>query len=160
MKQDIRYCRTPSGVRLAYAAVGQGPALVRCGRWFTHLEYEWKNGSKFPNAILKDLATEFQVLRYDARGTGMSDWETDEISLEAWVQDLDTVVNAAGLERFALLGESQSVAVAITYTARHPERVSRLILYGGYTLRLAKASGDEHRTARSHEDAHAPRMGF
>ena len=73
LKQDIRYCRTPSGVRLAYAAVGQGPTLVRCGRWFTHLEYEWRNGSKFPNAILKDLATEFQILRYDARGTGMSD---------------------------------------------------------------------------------------
>jgi class 3 adenylate cyclase/pimeloyl-ACP methyl ester carboxylesterase len=141
VKQDIRYCRTPSGVRLAYSVVGQGPALVRCGRWFTHLEYEWKNSSKFPNAILKDLATEFQVLRYDARGTGMSDWEADEISLEAWVQDLHTVVNAAGLEHFALLGESQSVAVAITYTARHPDRVSRLILYGGYTLGWRKRPG-------------------
>ena len=141
LKQDIRYCRTSSGIRLAYALVGQGPTLVRCGRWFTHLEYEWRNGSKFPNAILKDLATEFQVLRYDARGTGMSDWEANEISLEAWVQDLDTVVNSAGLEQFALLGESQSVAVAITYAARHPERVSRLILYGGYTLGWRKRPG-------------------
>ena len=152
LKQDIRYCRTPSGVRLAYAVVGQGPALVRCGRWFTHLEYEWKNGSKFPNAILRDLITEFQVLRYDARGSGMSDWETDEISLEAWVQDLDTVVNAAGLERFALLGESQSVAVAITYTARHPERVSRLILYGGYSLGWRKRPGtiiEQHEAMRT-----------
>ena len=152
LKQDIRYCRTPSGVRLAYAAVGQGPTLVRCGRWFTHLEYEWRNGSKFPNAILKDLATEFQILRYDARGTGMSDWEADEISLEAWVQDLDTVVNAAGLERFALLGESQSVAVAITYTARHPERVSRLILYGGYSLGWRKRPGtiiEQHEAMRT-----------
>jgi pimeloyl-ACP methyl ester carboxylesterase len=152
LKQDIRYCRTPSGVRLAYAVVGQGPALVRCGRWFTHLEYEWKNGSKFPNAILRDLITESQVLRYDARGSGMSDWETDEISLEAWVQDLDTVVNAAGLERFALLGESQSVAVAITYTARHPERVSRLILYGGYSLGWRKRPGtiiEQHEAMRT-----------
>ena len=138
---NIRYCRTPSGVRLAYAVVGQGPPLVRCGRWFTHLEYEWKNSAKFPNAILKDLATEFQLLRYDARGTGMSDWEADEISLETWVQDLDTVVNAAGLERFALLGKSQSAAVAITYAARHPERVSKLILYGGYTLGWRKRPG-------------------
>jgi class 3 adenylate cyclase/pimeloyl-ACP methyl ester carboxylesterase len=141
LTQDIRYCRTDTGVRLAYAMVGQGPAVVRCGRWFTHLEYEWKNGTKFPNAILKDLAMEFQLLRYDARGTGMSDWEADDISLEAWVQDLDTVVNAAGLKRFALLGESQSVAVAIAYTARHPERVSRLILYGGYTLGWRKRPG-------------------
>jgi pimeloyl-ACP methyl ester carboxylesterase len=152
LRQDIRYCRTPGGVRLAYAVVGQGPALVRCGRWFTHLEYEWKNGSKFPNAILTDLVAEFQVLRYDARGTGLSDWETDEISLEAWVQDLDTVVNAADLARFALLGESQSVATAITYTARHPERVSRLILYGGYTLGWRKRPGtiiEQHEAMRT-----------
>ena len=82
----------------------------------------------------------------------MSDWETDEISLEAWVQDLDTVVNAAGLERFALLGESQSVAVAITYTARHPERVSRLILYGGYSLGWRKRPGtiiEQHEAMRT-----------
>ncbi len=152
LKQEIRYCRTRSGVRLAYAVVGQGPTLVRCGRWFTHLEYEWKNGSKYPNAILKDLVPEFQVLRYDARGSGMSDWETDEISLEAWVQDLDTVVNAADLQRFALLGESQSVAAAITYTARHPERVSRLILYGGYALGWRKRPGtiiEQHEAMRT-----------
>jgi pimeloyl-ACP methyl ester carboxylesterase len=133
-EQDIRYCRTPGGVRLAYAVVGQGPPLVRSGRWFTHLEYEWENAARFPNAIIKELATEFQLLRYDARGTGVSDWEANEISLEAWVQDLDTVANAAEFDRFALLGESQSVAVAIAYAARHPERVSKLILYGGYAL--------------------------
>jgi class 3 adenylate cyclase len=74
LKQDIRYCRTPSGVRLAYALVGQGRPLVRCGRWFTHLEYEWENVAKFPNTILKGLVNEFQILRYDARGSGMSDW--------------------------------------------------------------------------------------
>ena len=140
-EQDIRYCRTPGGVRLAYAVVGQGPPLVRSGRWFTHLEYEWENAAKFPNAILKELATESQLLRYDARGTGMSDWEANNISLEAWVQDLETVVNAAEFDRFALLGESQSAAVAITYAARHPERVSKLILYGGYALGWRKRPG-------------------
>jgi class 3 adenylate cyclase len=78
MKQEIRYCRTPEGVRIAYAVVGKGPSLVRCGRWFTHLEHEWKNESIFPAAIMKSLATEFQLLRYDARGTGMSDWEVEK----------------------------------------------------------------------------------
>jgi pimeloyl-ACP methyl ester carboxylesterase len=149
MKQEIRYCRTPEGVRIAYAVVGKGPSLVRCGRWFTHLEHEWKNESIFPAAIMKSLATEFQLLRYDARGTGMSDWEVEEISLEAWIRDLDTVVTAAGFERFALLGESQSVAVAIAYAARHPERVSRLILCGGYALGWRKRPGtniEQHET--------------
>jgi len=134
LKQDIRYCRTPKGVRLAYSVVGKGPPLVRCGRRFTHLEYELRTGSKYPGAILKELATEFQLLRYDTGGVGMSDWEVEEISLESWVRDLETVVTAAGFEQFALLGESQSVAVAIAYAARHPERVSRLVLYGGYAL--------------------------
>jgi class 3 adenylate cyclase/pimeloyl-ACP methyl ester carboxylesterase len=141
MKQEIRYCRTAKGVRLAYSVVGKGPPLVRCGRWFTHLEYEWRTGSKYPGAILKELATEFQLLRYDTGGVGMSDWEVEEISLDAWVRDLETVVSAAGFEQFALLAESQGVAVAITYAARHPERVSRLVLYGGYALGWRKRPG-------------------
>src|SRR5215471_14962191 len=104
------------------------PIVPRSGRWFTHREYEWENADKFPNAISKELATESQLLRYDARGTGMTDWEANNISVEACVQDLETVVNAAEFDRFALLGESQRVAVAITYAARHPERMSKLIL--------------------------------
>jgi pimeloyl-ACP methyl ester carboxylesterase len=140
-QQEIRYCRTPDGVRLAYAIVGEGPPLVRCGRWFTHLEYEWREDAKYPVAILKDLATEFRILRYDARGTGLSDWEVGEIFLEAWVADLETVVNAAGFERFALLGESQGSAIAMAYAARHPERVSKLILCGGYALGWRKRRG-------------------
>jgi pimeloyl-ACP methyl ester carboxylesterase len=143
MKQEIRYCRTSDGVRLAWSVVGLGPPLVRCGRWFTHLEYEWAHASKLfgGTALLQDLAREFQVLRYDARGNGMSDWEVDEISLDAWVRDLDAVVTAAGFGRFPLLAESQGVPVAIAYAARHPDRVSRLILYGGYTLGARKRPG-------------------
>ncbi len=92
-------------------------------------------------AILKDLTREYRVLRYDARGNGMSDWEVDEISHAAWVRDMETVVDAAGFDRFAVIGSSQSVAVAIAYAARHPERVSRLILYGGYALGWRKRPG-------------------
>ena len=140
LKQEIRYCRGQGGVRLAYSVVGNGPPLVRAGRWFTHLEYEWQHLSGI-FAILRDLTREFRVLRYDTRGNGMSDWEVEEISLDAWVRDLETVVDAAGFDRFALLAESQSVAVAIAYAASHPERVSRLILYGGYALGWRKRPG-------------------
>jgi class 3 adenylate cyclase/pimeloyl-ACP methyl ester carboxylesterase len=143
MKQEIRYCRTADGVRLAYSVVGRGPPLVRSGRWFTHLEYEWEHLAKHFGfvAVLKDLVREFRLLRYDARGNGMSDWEVEKISLDAWVRDLETVVDAAGFERFALLAESQSVSVAIAYAARHPERVSRLILTGGFALGARKRPG-------------------
>ena len=140
LKQEIRYCRTPDGVRLAYSVVGNGPPLVRSGRWFTHLEYEWEHLSGI-FAFLRDLTSEFRVLRYDSRGNGMSDWEVEEISIDAWVRDLETVVDAAGFDRFVLLAESQSVAVAIAYAARHPERVSRLILYGGYALGWRRRPG-------------------
>jgi class 3 adenylate cyclase len=101
LKQEVRYCRTSDGVRLAYSVVGRGPPLVRCGRWFTHLEYEWEHAAKLhgTTVLLKELAKEFQVLRYDARGNGMSDWEVDEISLDAWVRDLDAVLTAAGFGR-------------------------------------------------------------
>ena len=139
-KPVIQYCRTPDGVRLAYAVVGTGKKLVRAGSWFTHLEHNWeKPAATF--AAIKELAREFQLLRYDSRGNGMSDWEVDDISPDAWVNDLGTVVDAAGFERFALLGSSQSVAVAIAYAARHPERVSKLVLYGGYALGWRKRPG-------------------
>ena len=147
-KQEIRYCRTPDGVRLAYSVVGQGPPLVNVSRWFTHLDYQWEHPVAL-SAFVKDLVREFRVLRYDARGNGMSDWEVEEISLDAWVRDLEVVVNAAGFERFSLLGTSQSAAVAIAYAARHPERVSKLVLCGGYALgwRKRPASNIEQQEA-------------
>ena len=140
MEQTIRFCRTPDGVRLAYAAVGTGTPCVRVGSWFTHLEYNWSNGSAMTD-LMRDLARDFRLLRYDARGNGMSDWEVDEISHDAWVRDLETVVDAAGFDRFALFGGSQGGSVAIAYAIRHPERVSHLILYGAYALGWRKRPG-------------------
>ena len=139
--QEIRYCRTTDGVRLAYTVVGNGPPVVRAGSWFTHLEHNWQYPSAGMFTALKGLTREFRMLRYDARGNGMSDWEVEEISLAAWVRDLETVVTAAGFDRFALLAGSQSVAVAIAYAVRYPERVSRLVLYGGYALGWRKRPG-------------------
>jgi pimeloyl-ACP methyl ester carboxylesterase len=137
LEQRIGYCRAPDGTRLAYATVGSGPVLVRTGHWMTHLELDWRSPAMGP--LLHGLARENTLLRYDARGNGLSDWDVGEVSLESWVSDLETVVDANRLERFPLLGISQGCAVAIAYAVRHPERVSRLVLYGGF------AQGFKHR---------------
>jgi class 3 adenylate cyclase/pimeloyl-ACP methyl ester carboxylesterase len=136
LKQEIRYCSAPDGVRLAYAKVGSGPPLMRAGHWIGHLEYDWEL-SIYRHYLLK-LAETFTLVRYDARGNGLSDWDVGEISLDAWVSDMETVADAAGLDRFAVLGLSQSCAVSIAYAVRHPERVSHLILYGGYAVGVNK----------------------
>lgn len=132
LRQDIQFCTAPDGVRLAYATLGKGPTLVKAANYLTHLEYDWESPLWHPT--LERLAVGRRLFRYDARGCGLSDWEIDDISYDAFVRDLETVVDAAGLDRFALLGISQGCAVSIAYAARHPERVSGLILYGGYAL--------------------------
>jgi class 3 adenylate cyclase/pimeloyl-ACP methyl ester carboxylesterase len=138
LKQEVRYCSTPDGVRLAYAKVGSGPPLVRTGHWMSHLEYDWE--LPISRHLLLELAKSFTLFRYDARGNGLSDWDVGELSLDAWVSDMETVVDAAGLARFSLLGLSQGCAVSIAYAVKHPERVSHLILYGGFATGLDKNS--------------------
>jgi DNA-binding winged helix-turn-helix (wHTH) protein len=130
LRQEIHFCTASDGVRIAYAEVGQGPPLVKTANWLNHLEYDWE--SPIWSHLLHDLATRNRLIRYDARGNGLSDWDVPDISFDAFVRDLETVVEANGLGKFALLGISQGCAVAIAYAIRHPERVSRLILYGGY----------------------------
>ena len=128
--QMIRFCSTPDGVRLAYAVVGQGPILVKAANWLSHLEYDWN--SPVWRHWLTGLARNHTLVRYDERGCGLSDWQVEEFNLDAWVMDLETVVDALGLERFPLMGISQGASIAVEYAVRHPEKVSRLILYGGY----------------------------
>jgi class 3 adenylate cyclase/pimeloyl-ACP methyl ester carboxylesterase len=130
--QTIKYCRAPDGVRLAYAISGNGPPLVKAGNWMNHLEYDWE--SPIWSHFFRGLSREHTLIRYDARGNGMSDWDVDRLSLDAWVTDLETVVDAVGIERFPVLGISQGGAVAVAYAARRPERVSHLILYGAFAL--------------------------
>jgi len=139
--QEIKYCRTSEGVRLAYATAGSGPPLVKAANWLNHLEYDWE--TPVWQHVVHGLARKNTLIRYDARGTGMSDWDVETLSLEAWVSDLETVVNDAGVNRFPLLGVSQGCAVSIAYAVRHPERVSHLILYGGFALRQAKRSPED-----------------
>lgn len=130
MKLKVDYCRAPDGVRLAYATVGSGPSLVKTANWMNHVEYDWE--SLDLGYFYTALAKEFTLLRYDARGNGLSDWDVDEVSLDAWVADIETVVDAAGLDRFPLLGMSQGCAISVAFAVRHPERVSHLVLYGGF----------------------------
>jgi class 3 adenylate cyclase/pimeloyl-ACP methyl ester carboxylesterase len=142
MAQEINYCRASDGVRLAYATVGQGSPLVKTANWMNHLEYDWE--SPIWHHLLEGLVRNHTLVRYDARGNGLSDWEVDELSLEAWVSDLETVVDTLGIERFPLIGVSQGCAISIAYAARHPERLSHLILYGGFALGRGKRSPEEN----------------
>ena len=135
-QQEVHFCTTSDGVGIAYALAGQGPPLVKAANWLNHLEYDWE--SPIWNHLLHALAAEHRLIRYDERGNGLSDWEVDDISFEAFVRDLESVVNATGLKRFALLGLSQGCAVSIAYAVRHPERVSHLVLYGGFARGMRK----------------------
>jgi DNA-binding winged helix-turn-helix (wHTH) protein/pimeloyl-ACP methyl ester carboxylesterase len=130
LRQEISFCTSGNGVRIAYAKVGSGPPLVKAGNWLNHLEYDWE--SPVWSHMLKWMASERQLIRYDARGNGLSDWDVQDISFNAFVRDLEAVVDAAGLKRFALFGASQGCAVSIAYAVKHPERVSKLVLYGGF----------------------------
>jgi pimeloyl-ACP methyl ester carboxylesterase/DNA-binding winged helix-turn-helix (wHTH) protein len=141
-QQQIRFCTASDGVRIAYATAGSGPPLVKTANWLNHLEYDWQ--SPVWSHLLHGLAAEYQLVRYDERGNGLSDWDVEDISFEAFVRDLETVVDAAGLQRFALLGISQGAAVSIAYALRHPKRVSHLVLFGGYARgRRKRGSIDE-----------------
>jgi pimeloyl-ACP methyl ester carboxylesterase/DNA-binding CsgD family transcriptional regulator len=136
--QRIRYLRTPDGVQMAWAEAGAGPVLVKAANWLTHLEYEWE--SPVWRHWIRFLSDHFRYLRYDERGCGMTDRNVGDLSsFDRWVDDLEAVVEAAGItEPVSLLGISQGGAVCVAYAVRHPERVSRLILYGGYARGVAR----------------------
>ena len=130
--QKIRLCRAHDGVRIAYATSGGGPPLVKTANWLTQLEYDWN--SPVWRHWLRELGRTHTLIRYDERGCGLSDHAVADFSFDAWVRDLEAVVDAEGLERFPMLGISQGCAVAIDYAVRHPERVTKLVLYGGYAV--------------------------
>jgi pimeloyl-ACP methyl ester carboxylesterase/DNA-binding CsgD family transcriptional regulator len=130
MKQTIRFCTSRDGVRIAFATAGHGPPLVRVNNWFTHLEIDWD--SPVWRHWTEAFAHRRTLIRYDPRGSGLSDREVTDFSLDAWVADLEAVVDAASLRRFPLVGLCQGGLVAIAYAARHPDRVSRLVLYSAY----------------------------
>ncbi|MFN0092742.1 MAG: alpha/beta fold hydrolase [Acidimicrobiales bacterium] len=142
--QQIRFCTATDGTLVAYATAGDGPPLVKAANWMTHLDYDWESPTW--RHWLVGLAQRHTLVRYDERGCGLSDWNVDRFSFEAWVDDLELVVDAVGLDRFPVLGISQGAAVAIAYAVRHPERVSALVLWGAYGRgRLVRAATEAQR---------------
>jgi pimeloyl-ACP methyl ester carboxylesterase/DNA-binding SARP family transcriptional activator/class 3 adenylate cyclase len=128
--EDVRYCTTREGVRLAYAMSGTGPPIVKAANWMSHLRFDWE--SPIWRHWVAGLSEHNCFVRYDERANGLSDWNVSDLSFEAMVADLESIADASGLRRFCLLGVSQGCAISIAYAVRHPERVSGLILYGGY----------------------------
>ena len=129
--QRIRYLRTTDGVQLAWAEAGTGPVMIKAANWLTHLEFEWE--SPVWRHWLRFYCDNFRYIRYDERGCGMTDRNVGNLSLERWVEDMEDIVSAAAIqEPFALLGISQGAAICVAYAVKHPERVSKLVLYGGY----------------------------
>lgn len=151
LKQTIRFCQTDDNYAIAYAISGrQEPVLVKAANWLSHLEFDcyspiwahWWQG----------LSERFKLVRYDERGCGLSDWEVGEFSFDAWVSDLSHVIQAAKLDRFALLGISQGASVAIAYAIANPDRVSHLILYGGFVQGRLKRNPSQEIEAQMLED--------
>lgn len=142
MDQTIRFVKSSGQVKLAYACSGSGTPLVKAANWLSHLEFDWQ--SPVWRHWFEFLSSGRRLVRYDPRGCGLSDWDVADLALDAQVADLEAVVDAAGVERFSLLGISQGGAIAIEYAVRHPDRVSHLVLYGAYSHGWARR-GEESR---------------
>jgi pimeloyl-ACP methyl ester carboxylesterase/DNA-binding CsgD family transcriptional regulator len=147
MDQTIQFVSASDGVRLAYARSGSGPPLLKTANWLNHVEFDWQ--SPVFRHWFAALSANNQLHRYDARGCGLSDWVDHDLSLERQVADLASVVDASGVERFALLAMSQGAGVAIEYAVQHPERVTHLIIHGGYAQGWAKRDAAAMRAGRA-----------
>jgi class 3 adenylate cyclase/pimeloyl-ACP methyl ester carboxylesterase len=141
LEQDIRFCDSSDGVTIAWASVGSGAPLMKGPNWMNHLEYDWQ--SPVWGHVLNALAADHRLVRFDQRGNGLSDRNLSEISFENMIDDIAVVADAAGLDRFPLLGISQGCAYSIAYAIRYPERVSKLVLYGGFAKGMIAGGEDK-----------------
>jgi pimeloyl-ACP methyl ester carboxylesterase/DNA-binding CsgD family transcriptional regulator len=147
MDQTIRFVTSSDGVKLAYAVSGNGPPLLKTANWLNHLEFDWQ--SPVWNHWFTQFSTHNTMYRYDIRGSGLSDWTDNKLSFEDQVADLECVADAAGLEKFALLGISQGASVAIEYAVRHPERVTHLVIHGGFARGWMLRGPESERAGRA-----------
>ncbi len=145
-EQRIGFCEARDGTKIAHASVGSGPPLLKAANWLNHVEFDW--ASPIWGRSFADAARWRTFIRYDERGCGLSDWDVDDLSFDAFVEDLEVVADSLGLERFPLIGISQGAPVSVEYAARHPERVSALILVSGYTAGWRIAVDTEERARR------------
>jgi class 3 adenylate cyclase/pimeloyl-ACP methyl ester carboxylesterase len=156
-QSEVRYCLSKDGTSIAYAAVGQGYPLVFAGSWMTHLEWDWEAPSY--RDYLAHLTRNFTVIRYDQRGNGMSDWDDVDIVFDRMVDDMECVINQYNYDKVAILGMSQGASVAISYAKRYPEKVSHLILNGGFA-RGRRSRGNEKDHAESEALVNIIRHGW
>lgn len=144
LHQRVRFVTTPDDVQIAWATVGKGPPVLKAPNWLNHLEYEWRSPAWGP--FLSEMARHCRLVRFDQRGNGLSDWDVKEFSVDAMITDTAAVADAAGLEKFALLGISQGCAFSIRYALENPDRVTCLILLGGYLRgRLKRPQPEQHK---------------
>jgi pimeloyl-ACP methyl ester carboxylesterase/DNA-binding CsgD family transcriptional regulator len=142
LRQFVRYVTASDDTRLAWAEAGAGPVVVKAANWLTHLEYEWN--SPVWKHWLQFFSSHYRFIRYDERGCGMSDWDYGRLSVDQWADDLEAVIDAAGLsEPVTLLGISQGASTCIRFARRHPERVARMVLYGGYARGALRRNNPE-----------------
>jgi pimeloyl-ACP methyl ester carboxylesterase/DNA-binding CsgD family transcriptional regulator len=139
---QIRFCKASDGVRIAYATTGRGPAMIEVSTWLNHLEFDWQSPVWRPRLV--EMAKNYTMTRYDGRGCGLSDRTVEDLSFDGNLRDLEAVADAAGYKRFVLLGCCQGSGLAIAYAARHPERVSNLILYGAFARGRLKRNPSAH----------------
>jgi pimeloyl-ACP methyl ester carboxylesterase len=156
-EQEIRYCQADDGTSIAYAISGRGYPLVKAANWLSHLEFDHR--SPVWRHWWRELASRYELVRYDTRGGGLSDWNPAAMQFDAWVEDLHKVVEVSGVQRFALIGMSQGVSVAVAYAAKYPERISHLILYGGF-VRGQPKRGNQLDVERFNLIQHLIRVGW
>jgi len=130
LKQRVHFTTSGDGTQIAYASVGEGLPILKAPHWLNHIEYEWD--SPVWGAFLNEFAKQNRLVRFDQRGNGLSDWEPERISHDAMLEDLEAVADAAGLERFVLFGMSQGGSTAVRYAVKHPDRVTAIVIFGGY----------------------------
>jgi class 3 adenylate cyclase/pimeloyl-ACP methyl ester carboxylesterase len=131
MQQRVQFCTTSDGVQIAYAVMGEGYPLVLVPGWVSHLELDLEADSP-PRESIEELARHFKLIRYDKRGTGLSDRNTGDFGLESRLLDLRAVVDRLRITRYAMRGVSEGGPVAIAHAARYPEEVSHLVLQGTF----------------------------
>ncbi|MGH8202971.1 MAG: alpha/beta fold hydrolase [Steroidobacteraceae bacterium] len=151
LRQHIRYVKASDGTRLAWAEAGEGPVVVKAANWLTHLEYEWE--SPVWKHWLQFFSSQFRFVRYDERGCGMSEWKNGDLTVDRWASDLETVIDAARPDGpVSLLGISQGAAACVSYAVQYPERVDRIILYGGYARAFRSRTPETQAVSRAIRD--------
>lgn len=128
--QDIRFCRSTDGTKIATAVAGEGRPLLKTANWLNHLDFDWQSPAW--KHVFSDLLQQHQLIRYDARGNGLSDWDVADFSFQRQIEDLEAVVDSLGLDTFDMFGVSQGCAISTAYAAKYPGRVKKLVLLGGY----------------------------